>query len=131
MQLRSYLVNFAVTLALFILIGWAHSSVAWAALDLNKANAADLDGLKGVGPATSSRILEERKKGSFKDWNDFISRVKGISEKKASSLSAQGLTINDSAFTGSPKEKKNQTKKETQKTKNDKVEKNAEKTQSN
>ena len=64
-----------------------------AAVDVNKATAADLDGIKGIGPATSGRILDERKKGEFRDWNDFIARVKGIGEANAAKLSAAGLTV--------------------------------------
>jgi competence protein ComEA len=71
---------------------------SWAAVDANKASEADLDGLKGVGPALSKRILEERKQGEFKDWPDFMSRVKGVKEKSAAKLSAEGLTINGQAF---------------------------------
>jgi competence protein ComEA len=33
-----------------------------AAVDVNKAGAAELDSIKGVGPAMSERILDERKK---------------------------------------------------------------------
>jgi competence protein ComEA len=71
---------------------------SWAAVDANKATEADLDGLKGVGPALSKRILEERKQGEFKDWPDFMSRVKGVKEKSAAKLSSEGLTINGQAF---------------------------------
>jgi competence protein ComEA len=71
---------------------------SWAAVDANKATEADLDGLKGVGPALSKRILEERKQGEFKDWSDFMSRVKGVKEKSAAKLSAEGLTINRQAL---------------------------------
>lgn len=71
---------------------------SWAAVDANKATEADLDGLKGVGPALSKRILDERKQGEFKDWPDFMSRVKGVKEKSAAKLSGEGLTINGQAF---------------------------------
>lgn len=71
---------------------------AMAAVELNKATEADLDSLKGVGPATSKQILAERKKSEFKDWDDFMHRVKGIGEAKASRLSAEGLTVNGHSF---------------------------------
>lgn len=67
---------------------------ALAAIDANSANVADLDGVKGIGPAVSARILDERKKGNFKDWNDFISRIKGIGPANAQRFSAEGLTVN-------------------------------------
>ena len=73
---------------------------AFAAVDVNKATDAELDGVKGIGPATTKLITSERKKGEFKSWEDFISRVKGIGEKSAAKLSANGLTVGGSAYTG-------------------------------
>jgi len=67
---------------------------AFAQVDVNKADQAALDGIKGIGPSTSKAILDERKKGEFKDWADFESRVKGIGDKSAAKLSAAGLTVN-------------------------------------
>lgn len=68
---------------------------AFAAVDVNKGDQAALDGVKGLGPAKTKAILEERKKnGEFKDWADFEKRVKGIGEKSAAKLSEAGLTVN-------------------------------------
>ena len=67
---------------------------AFAEVDVNKGDQAALDGIKGIGPAMSKRILDERKKGDFKDWGDLESRVKGIREKSATKLSEAGLTVN-------------------------------------
>ena len=75
------------------------ATAAFAAVDVNKGSAADLDGLKGVGPAMSKRSLNERQKGEFKDWGDFMERVKGVKEKTAAKLSAEGLTVNGKTFT--------------------------------
>ena len=75
------------------------AAASFAAVDVNKGSAADLDGLKGVGPAMSKRIMDARQKGEFKDWGDFMERVKGVKEKKAAKLSAEGLTVNGKAFT--------------------------------
>jgi competence protein ComEA len=75
---------------------WATASGA--AVDVNKATAADLDGIKGIGPSMSGKILDERKKSPFKDWADMISRVKGIGDKKAALLTAEGLTVNGNGF---------------------------------
>ena len=75
------------------------ATAAFAAVDVNKGSAADLDGLKGVGPAMSKRILNERQKGEFEDWDDFMERVKGVKEKTAAKLSAEGLTVNGKTFT--------------------------------
>jgi competence protein ComEA len=79
-----------------------YATLSFAAVDVNKATQADLDGLKGIGPGISSKIVEERKKGSFKDWNDFIERVKGVGEGNAAKFSAEGLTVNGSAYSGAP-----------------------------
>ena len=85
-------------LSLFIA---AFTATSFAAVDVNTANPADLDSIKGIGPGTSSRIIKERKKGEFKDWADFISRVKGIGDKNAAKYSASGLTVNGAAYTPS------------------------------
>jgi competence protein ComEA len=77
-----------------------------AVVDVNKATAAELDSVKGIGPAISSKIIDERKKGSFKDWQDFIARVKGVGEKNAAKFSSEGLTVNGSAFKGAAAMKK-------------------------
>ena len=73
---------------------------SFAAVDVNKGTEAELDGLNGVGPAMSKRILDARKQGEFKDWADLMQRVKGVKEKKAQKLSAEGLTVNGQAFGG-------------------------------
>lgn len=75
---------------------------AFAAVDVNKATAAELDSIKGIGPGISTKILDERKKGNFKDWNDFIDRTKGVGDGNAAKFSAEGLTVNGSAFAGAP-----------------------------
>ena len=71
---------------------------AFAAVDANKATPAELDGLNGVGPAMSQRIVDARKQGEFKSWDDFMARVKGVKEKKAEKLSSDGLTINGQPY---------------------------------
>lgn len=82
---------------LFIL-AMLFASISFAAVDANKGTAAELDAVKGIGPAISSKIIDERKKGDFKDWNDLISRVKGIGAKNAVKFSAQGLTVNGGEY---------------------------------
>ncbi|MFZ6690895.1 ComEA family DNA-binding protein [Undibacterium sp. SXout20W] len=68
---------------------------AFADVDVNKADQAALDGIKGIGPAKSKAIIAERSKnGTFKDWSDFETRVKGIGDKNSVKLSAAGLTVN-------------------------------------
>ncbi|WP_332854703.1 ComEA family DNA-binding protein [Duganella sp. S19_KUP01_CR8] len=75
---------------------------AFAQVDVNKADAAALDAVKGIGPVKSKAILEERKKGDFKDWADFEKRVKGIGEKSAVKLSQAGLVVNGKPLDGAP-----------------------------
>jgi competence protein ComEA len=70
-----------------------------AALEINQASAAELDSLKGIGPALSGRILQARAQAPFKDWHDFTSRVKGIGPATARQFSEQGLTVNGQAHT--------------------------------
>lgn len=71
----------------------ASAGSAYAEVDINKASAAELDSLPGIGPASSNAIVEERKKGNFTDWADLESRVKGIGNKSAAKLSQAGLTV--------------------------------------
>ena len=72
----------------------ASTGFAFAQVDVNKADVAALDGVKGVGPSMSKMILEERAKGEFKDWGDFQDRIKGMKGKKAMKLSEAGLVVN-------------------------------------
>lgn len=74
------------------------AAASFAAVDINKATPADLDSIKGIGPSTSAKILDERKTAPFKDWADLIQRVPGIGDKRAAKLSAEGLTVNGDAF---------------------------------
>jgi len=74
------------------------AAAAFAAVDVNKASLAELEAVKGIGPVAAAKILDERKKGSFKDWNDVMQRVRGIKEAKAARLSEAGLTVNGAAF---------------------------------
>ena len=74
---------------------------AFAAVDVNKASEAELDGIKGVGPVTTRLIVAERKKSEFKSWEDFIGRVKGVGAKSAAKFSAEGLTVGGASYSGS------------------------------
>jgi competence protein ComEA len=83
----------------------ASMSCAFAQVDVNKADASALDGVKGVGPATSKLIIDARTKGGdFKDWADFEKRVKGMGDKRASKLSKAGLQVNGKSLDGAPME---------------------------
>lgn len=84
------------------IVAMLYAAATFAAVDVNKATAAELDGIKGIGPVKSKQILDERAKGEFKDWSDFKKRIKGVGEKTASKLSAAGLTVNGAALSEAP-----------------------------
>jgi competence protein ComEA len=81
----------------------ASMSFAFAQVDVNKADASALDGVKGIGPSMSKTILDARTKGGdFKDWADFEKRVKGVGDKRAAQLSKAGLQVNGKSKDGAP-----------------------------
>jgi len=81
----------------------ASMGFAFAQVDVNKADAAALDAVKGVGPAMSKAIIDARTKGGdFKDWADFQKRVKGVADKRAAQLSKAGLQVNGQSKEGAP-----------------------------
>ena len=77
----------------------AFALAAQAAVEANKASQAELETVKGIGPALSSKILDARKAGSFKDWNDLVDRVGGVGPGNAARYSQAGLTVNNVAYT--------------------------------
>lgn len=75
--------------------------IAFADVEVNKADQAALDGVKGIGPTISKAIIAERTKGGdFKDWADLQKRVKGIGDKNSTKLSQAGLVVNGQAKAG-------------------------------
>lgn len=85
-----------------ILAGWLAS--AWLscclATEVNQASEAELDSVKGLGPASTARILEARAQALFKDWADLMRRVKGIKPAQAAKLSDAGLRVNGKNLAG-------------------------------
>lgn len=69
------------------------SFAALAAVDANKASQAELESVKGIGTKMSTRIVDARKSGSFKNWNDMVERVAGVGPGNAARLSQAGLTV--------------------------------------
>jgi competence protein ComEA len=64
------------------------------AADANSASKAELEAIKGIGPAIADRIIEERKSGgNFKDMKDLEVRVKGVGEENVKKMAAAGLTV--------------------------------------
>jgi competence protein ComEA len=75
---------------------------AWAVGDVNRLEAGRLQAVKGIGPKMSQRIVEERQRSPFRDWDDFIDRMPGVGERTARKFSAQGLTVNGQSFGSTP-----------------------------
>ena len=74
--------------------------LAAAAVDVNQASVADLESVKGIGPALSARITAARQQAPFKDWADLVDRVSGLGPGHAARLSQAGLTVAGSAYAG-------------------------------
>ena len=83
---------------LTLLVATLLATATWAAVDVNTATEAELDGIKGIGPGLSGRILQERQNAPFKDWADFIGRVGGVGNKSAVNFSKEGLTVNGKKY---------------------------------
>ena len=71
---------------------------AFAAVEANQANQAELEAVKGIGPSLSNKIIEARKSGSFKDWSDMVERVSGVGPGNAARFSQAGLTVGGAAY---------------------------------
>lgn len=86
------------------LIGHA-AAAQWAGgpdTEVNTANQAELEQVKGVGPQLSTRILAERIQAPFRDWADLQARLKGIGPAKAQRLSDAGLTVQGRHWPAAP-----------------------------
>lgn len=79
---------------------------AAAGVEINSANEAELDSVKGLGPSSTARILSARGDGPFRDWADFMHRVKGMKPATARKLSQAGLTVNSVEFEPAPTQAK-------------------------
>jgi competence protein ComEA len=76
------------------------------ALDINQASEAELDGLRGIGPPFTRRLMAARAQHPFEDWSDLMQRVSGMGPRVAQSLSDQGLTVQGLPLPTSNAEKK-------------------------
>ncbi len=77
------------------------SGIAIASVDVNSADEAALNDVKGIGPAMARRIVEERgKQGAFKDAEDLAHRVKGLGPRSVAHLQQEGLVIGKAAGAG-------------------------------
>ena len=88
------------------LLGWLCGFAGAAlALEINQASDAELDSVRGMGPAMSRAILAERQRQPFADWADLMRRVKGIRSATAERFAAQGLTVNGQTWSTPPSAK--------------------------
>ena len=78
------------------------AATAFAAVEANKATQAELEAISGIGPTISASIVAERKKGEFKDWNDLVTRIKGVGDRSAAKFSQGGLTVAGKPYGGKP-----------------------------
>lgn len=78
------------------LLGWA--GAAGAQVETNRASAAELQTVRGIGPVLAARIVEARAQGPFANWQDFEQRVPGVGIKTAQKLSLHGLRIDGRSF---------------------------------
>ena len=69
------------------------------ALEINQANEAELDSIKGMGPAMTRKVMAVRAEKPFSNWKDLMLRVSGIGKAKAQQFSDQGVLVNGLAFT--------------------------------
>lgn len=76
---------------------WAGACMA--GVEINTANEAELDSVRGFGPERTARLLKAREAGPFSSWADLMQRVKGIQRATAAKLSADGVTVNGQPYT--------------------------------
>jgi len=82
--------------ALLVTVGLGFVAPQAHALDVNQANAQQLETIRGIGPRTAEVIIAERERGGkFESFEDLAERVRGIGQKKAQALQAAGLQVGD------------------------------------
>ncbi|WP_431289557.1 ComEA family DNA-binding protein [Burkholderia cepacia] len=85
-------------LMLFVALSLSLAAGLASAVEVNTADQAALESVKGLGPVKSKAIIDERtKNGPFKDADDLANRVKGLGTKSVGHLEENGLTIGGSS----------------------------------
>jgi competence ComEA-like helix-hairpin-helix protein len=81
-----------------LVVAMSTATATAATVDVNTADKATLETLKGIGPVKSQAIIDERNKhGAFKDADDLARRVPGLGVKSVTKLEANGLTVGGSS----------------------------------
>ncbi len=66
-------------------------------VNVNIATLAELQTIRGVGPKTAQRIVQERERaGPFISFQDFTERIRGIGPKRAAAMRAAGVGVSSS-----------------------------------
>lgn len=78
--------------------GVAGAVSAQALVELNTATEAQLDGVRGIGPALSTSMLAARNQRAFDSWADVHRRVPGLQIRKLRALSDAGLRVQGTPF---------------------------------
>ena len=95
-----------IKLFLLLITLFAFTGAAFAAVNINTATQAELETLKGIGPAKAKAIIEYRqKKGSFKSVDD-LQNVSGIGPATVQKLRKDITVSGSSASTAARKEHK-------------------------
>lgn len=67
------------------------------AVDVNTANQAQLENIRGIGPKTAATIVRERQQnGAFSSYTNLTDRVGGMGAKRIERLKKAGLTLGPS-----------------------------------
>ncbi|NOT17119.1 MAG: topoisomerase [Sulfuriferula sp.] len=93
-------------LSLLLVMLFASIQFAFAAVNINTATQAELETLKGVGPAKAKMIVDDRaKNGPFKSVDD-LDRVKGFGMKSVDKLRSELSVSGATTVTAAPATKK-------------------------
>ena len=76
-----------------LLLSLPAAALAAPRVDANVAGAEALQTVPGIGPSTARRIVEERRRGPFRDLADLEQRVRGIGPASARRMAAAGLGV--------------------------------------
>jgi len=80
------------------LLGENVAAASVVSVDANAAPAAELERVRGIGPALASRIVAARSTGGqFRDTDDFRRRVRGVGEANLRRMLASGLVLGGAA----------------------------------